>query len=91
VKQLALIDRARALLGERKPHRALALLDEYRRSYSAGVFVPEATALRAEALIGLRRYKEARIIAACFERDFGRGPLADRVSQLASAIPKNDP
>lgn len=90
-KELALIDGARALLDERKPHRALALLDKYRRSYSAGVFIPEATALRAEALVGLGRYKEARIIAASFESDFGRGPLADRVSQLASTIPKNAP
>jgi hypothetical protein len=47
--EIALIDRARNALVSGKPDVALALLDEYRRTFPDGRLAPEASSLRSQA------------------------------------------
>jgi hypothetical protein len=54
--EIALIDRARNALMSGKPDEALALLDQYRRTFPDGRLAPEASSLRSQA----RAYKESQ-------------------------------
>ena len=83
--EIALIDAARNAVTHASCARALALLDRYEASYPTGTFRPEATVLRVEALSGLGRAAEARVLARRFMAVHPDSPLAARVSRQAGA------
>jgi hypothetical protein len=80
--EVALIDRARAAIASHDSSRALALLDEHRRTFSDGALVAEAEFVRIEALVGARRTAEATELGRAFLTRFPRSPLGRRVRDL---------
>jgi hypothetical protein len=81
--QTAFIDAARAAVSERSDRRALEILRRYQEKYPGGVFRPEATALRVEALVHLGRDGEARALAERFVAEHRGTLLAARVAEIA--------
>jgi outer membrane protein assembly factor BamD (BamD/ComL family) len=82
-EQIAVLDSARAAMAANADGRALETLRRYQDKYPAGSFRPEAAALKIEALVKLGRHAEARALAERFDSDYGQGPLAERVAQIA--------
>jgi len=82
-KQIALIDAARAAISASAGERALDLLRQYQEKYQGGTFVPEAAALKIEALAKLGRAAEARTGAERFRTQYGESPQTDRVLRAA--------
>jgi outer membrane protein assembly factor BamD (BamD/ComL family) len=76
------VDAARAALASGTADHALERLRRYRDKYPAGIFRPEAAALKIEALVKLGRSTEARSLAERFLVEQGDTPLADRVAHL---------
>jgi hypothetical protein len=81
--QTAFIDAARAAVAERADRRALETLRRYQEKYPAGLFRPEAAALKVEALMHLGRDGEARVLAARFVAEHRGTLLAARVAEIA--------
>jgi hypothetical protein len=81
--QTAFIDAARAAVSERADRRALEILRRYQEKYSAGLFRPEAAALKVEALMHLGRDGEARALAERFVAENRGTLLAARVAEIA--------
>ncbi len=81
--QTAFIDAARAAVAERSDRRALEILRRYQDKYPAGLFRPEATALKVEALMHLGRDGEARALAERFVAEHRGSLLAARVAEIA--------
>jgi len=82
-EQTAFIDAARAAVAERSDRRALEILRRYQEKYPAGLFRPEATALKVEALMHLGRDGEARALAERFVAEHRGTLLAARVAEIA--------
>ena len=83
--QIVLIDAARAAVSSGAADKALALLRLYQGKHPGGVFLPEAAALKIEALARLGRGSEVRALANHFVAEYGDGPLADRVRLVAGS------
>ena len=79
--EVALVDRARGLARAR-PNEAIALLDEHRTTFPAGVLHDEAAVVRLEALLAAGRRAEAERHAQPFVRDRAGAPIARRMSAL---------
>jgi hypothetical protein len=82
-EQTAFIDTARAAVAERSDGRALEILRRYQEKYPAGLFRPEATALKVEALVHLGRDDEARALAQRFVAEHRGTLLGARVAEIA--------
>jgi len=70
-----IIESARAAVSRGDAAGALATLDRYQQSYPQGQFVPEALALRIEALGARGDLARARGLAAEFERRYPHHPM----------------
>ncbi len=84
-EQTAILDAARTAIAAGAPAKALGLVRQYQERYPSGVFVPEAAALRIEALVRLGRGAEARALAERFVASQPAGPLTERVKALTRA------
>jgi len=82
-EQTAVIDAARAAVAGRSDRRALEILRRYQERYPAGLFRPEAAALKVEALMHLGRDGEARALAERFVAEHRGTLLAARVAEIA--------
>jgi len=82
-EQTAVIDAARAAVAARSDRRALNILRRYEERYPAGLFRPEAAALKVEALMHLGRDGEARALAERFVVEHRGTLLAARVAEIA--------
>ncbi len=82
-EQTAFMDAARAAVAERSDRRALDILRSYQDKYPAGLFRPEATALKVEALMHLGRDGDARALAQRFVAEHRGTLLAARVAEIA--------
>jgi hypothetical protein len=70
-----IVESARAAVSRGDAAGALATLDRYQQSYPQGQFVPEALALRIEALSARGDLTRARSLAAEFERRYPHHPM----------------
>lgn len=80
--QIRLIDAARAAMSAGEGSRVLDFVRQYQSRYTTGSFVPEAAALKIEALMKLNRSVEARALAQRFVTDYRGTALASRVARL---------
>ena len=86
--EIALIDGARAALGAGSPARALSLLDRYRARHPRGVLLPEALAMRIEAIDRSGDHARAQALARAFLAEYPHTPLAQRVAHVAAPAPR---
>lgn len=86
--EVSLIDRARAAVTANDIPRALAVLDEYRKSFADGALVEEAELVRIEALLAAHRSAEASEAGRAFLARFPHSPLARRVRSMLSSANK---
>ena len=82
--EISLIDGARAALGAGSPAEALALLDRYRARHPRGMLLPEALAMRIEAIDLSGDHERARALARSFVAEHPQSPLAPRLARLAA-------
>jgi len=82
-EEIALLDAARTALASGSPHKAMGFLGQYARRYPNGTFVPEALALRIEALTDAGDRASAHALARGFLKAHPSSPLAERVERLA--------
>jgi hypothetical protein len=80
--EIALIDGARNALAGGAPAQALALLERYRARHPHGMLLPEALAMRIEAIDRSGDHARARTLARAFLAEYPNSPLAQRVAQL---------
>jgi hypothetical protein len=83
--EVALLARARAALRAQAPARAVRLLDRHARRFAHGTLVPEAAALRIEALIQQGAYPQAEAEIERFVTTYPAHPLRARVTELTRA------
>jgi hypothetical protein len=81
--EIALIDAARAALAAGAPAEALSLLDRYRARHPHGMLLPEALAMRIEAIDRGGDHARARALARAFLNEYPHSPLAQRLAHLA--------
>lgn len=74
-----MIEKARAAIGRGDAASGMATLDEYERSFDKPQFLPEAIALRVEALSHTGQLERARRLADEFRQRYPRHPLIGRV------------
>jgi len=82
--ETSLIDGARAALAAGSPAEALALLDRYRARHPRGMLLPEALAMRIEAIDRSGDHARARALARSFIAEHPQSPLAPRLARLAA-------
>jgi hypothetical protein len=80
--EIALIDGARAALAGGSPARAIQILAQHDARYPRGVLVPEAQALRIEALMASGQRRRARSLARAFLAAHPSSPLAERIARV---------
>jgi hypothetical protein len=80
--EIALIDGARRALAAGSPAQALSLLERYRARHPHGTLLPEALAMRIEAIDRTGDHARARALARAFLAEHPNSPLAQRVAQL---------
>ncbi len=81
--EIASLDRVRAKLSSKNAAGALALLDEYGRSFPRGLLSLEAEVLRIDALAQSGQPDAAKKRAKAFLRQHPKGVLATRVRRYA--------
>ena len=84
-QEIALIDACRQAVKQKAPARAIDLLARYDKRFPNGTLVPEAEALRIEALLQLGAAARARALADKFLAAYPASPLAQRVERMAGA------
>ena len=82
--EISLIDGARAALAAGSPADALTLLDRYRARHPHGMLLPEALAMRIEAIDRSGDHARARALAHSFLAQHPHSPLAPRLVRLAA-------
>ena len=82
--EIALIDGARAALAAGSPVQALSLLERYRARHPHGMLLPEALAMRIEAIDRGGEHARARALARAFLAEYPNSPLAQRVARLGA-------
>jgi len=82
--EIALIDGARAALAAGSPSQALSLLERYRTRHPHGMLLPEALAMRIEAIDRGGEHARARALARAFLADYPQSPLAQRVAHIGA-------
>ncbi|HMF41159.1 MAG TPA: hypothetical protein VKQ32_10705 [Polyangia bacterium] len=80
--EIALIDGARAALAAGSPAQALTLLKVYLERHPHGTLLPEALAMRVEAIDRTGDHARARALARAFLADYPNSPLAQRLGRL---------
>jgi len=90
-QEIAAIKAARAALASRNATGALNDLDQYERSYPAGLFKLEAQVLRIDALLELGQSAAAQELARRFLVNQPDSPYARHVRSVASAATKTSP
>lgn len=83
--EIATVDRAKRALEQKDANGALQTLDEHRRRFRNGALVPEATALRIEALVARGDLPAARRLAEAFLVEHPTSPLGPRIRDLVGA------
>jgi len=86
--EITLIDGARAALSAGSPGQALALLERYRARHPRGMLLPEALAMRIEAIDRSGDHARAHALARAFLADYPHSPLAQRVAHIARSDPQ---
>ena len=82
-----LLETARAALSRRQSGAAIDALEQHARQFSKGLLAEEREALWVHALVGARRFAEARAKAAQFERAFPGSMLLPTVRASIESIP----
>jgi hypothetical protein len=82
--EIALIDGARAALAAGAPDHALTLLERYRARHPHGMLLPEALAMRIEAIDRSGDHARARSLARAFLAEYPHSPLAQRVAHIGA-------
>ena len=82
--EIALIDGARAALAAGSPGQALSLLERYRARHPHGMLLPEALAMRIEAIDRGGEHARARALGRAFLTEYPNSPLAQRVAHLGA-------
>jgi hypothetical protein len=82
--EIALIDGARAALAAGAPGQALSLLERYRARHPHGMLLPEALAMRIEAIDRGGEHARARALARAFLAGYPNSPLAQRVVHIGA-------
>ena len=82
--EISVLDRARQALETDAPEQAYRLLDQHRRRFAQGTLIPEAEALRIEALVRLGDSERAQRMTQRFLIDYPAHPLCERVSALTA-------
>ena len=82
--EIALIDGARAALAAGSPGEALSLLERYRARHPHGMLLPEALAMRIEAIDRGGEHARARALARAFLAEYPNSPLAQRVAHIGA-------
>ncbi|MEZ4220203.1 MAG: tetratricopeptide repeat protein [Polyangiaceae bacterium] len=85
--ETALLDQVRSALSSGAGSRALDLLDEYRQRFASPRLGPEATMLRARALIAAGRNAEARSFVQALLKRSPTHPHAQRLRHLVGLAP----
>ena len=85
--ELALLDRARAVLSSGDAPRALSILDDYGSRFPHASMTTEATVLRIEALVQAGDIPAARRVAEPFLAAHPQSPYSDRIRSLLGANP----
>jgi hypothetical protein len=80
--EIELLDAARGALAAKASGRALELIGRYEVTFPRGSFLPEATAVRVEALVHLGRTAEARSVAQRFIAEHQGSVLSGRMAAL---------
>jgi len=83
--ELAVLDRARAVLADGEPARALSILDTYRARFPRGIMTPEASILRIEALVKAGDRPAAKRLADAFLQADPASPYSSRIASLLAA------
>jgi hypothetical protein len=83
--EIALIDGARAALSAGSPAQALTLLERYRARHPRGMLLPEALAMRIEAIDRSGDHARAQALARAFLADYPHTPLAQRIAHIANS------
>jgi hypothetical protein len=83
--ELRVLDEARAALGGGDTVRAMALLDQHDRDFSAAALAPEAMALRVEAVARGGDHAGAVQLATRFLSAYSDRPESQRVRSILSA------
>lgn len=86
--EIALIDGARAALSAGSPGQALTLLERYRARHPRGMLLPEALAMRIEAIDRSGDHARAHALARAFLAAYPHSPLAQRVAHIAAPDPR---
>jgi len=81
-EEIEVLDRAREALERGAAERALSLLDQHRRRFVQGTLVPEAEAMRIEALVSSGEVERAQRMSRRFLSAYPAHPLRERVSAL---------
>jgi hypothetical protein len=82
--EISVLDRARQALEVDAPEQAYRLLDQHRRRFAQGTLIPEAEALRIEALVRLGDSERAQRMTQRFLTAYPAHPLCERVSALTA-------
>jgi hypothetical protein len=85
--EVTLIDRARQRLSSGDAISTLSLLSAYQAAFPGGHFLPEALALRVEALAAAGRATNARQAAERFLSEYPGHPLSARVRAVMERLP----
>jgi hypothetical protein len=85
--EIALLDRARAALQEKAANQALGLLAQYGRRFAHGSLVPEAAALRIDALAMQGDAARANEEARRFLHMYPQHPLSQRMERWIAPSP----
>ena len=86
-EERALLEMARTQLGRSEFAASLQALSNHSRRFPKGRLVEERESLAVAALVGARRYDEAKARAARFERVFPSSVLHDAVQAALDEIP----
>jgi hypothetical protein len=81
-EEINVLDRAREALEQGSAQRALALLDQHRRRFAQGTLLPEAEAMRIEALVRSGETERAQRRSRQFLSAYPDHPLSERVGEL---------
>jgi hypothetical protein len=86
--ELALLTEVTSALREKRPSRALALIDEHDRRFPSGVLVPEFAGERVLTLAALGRQAEACDLSAKFLAQYPKSPI---VAEVRSSCVESTP
>lgn len=89
-QEIAILDDAKRALDASQADAALGILDRHSREFPRGALVPEATALRIEALYRRGDRAAAATLFRRFEETNPTSPVLDHVRPFATSTPKPD-